>query len=401
MDIFSGRYSLLCEGNSPVNWMIRMQIIVVGGGMVGAAGALALARAGHQVTVIEAGASPLSTPPTSAWDIRISSIHSVNLEWLEALGVMASVAASKTRSYTSLAVQSVDGHRLEFNAAEIELVALGAMVENQALQYALWQLLEAESNVNLSKLTTVDSIDWAQRQLVTAEGKTIPFDVLVGADGVQSSVARLASIGLRGWDYDMRCLLANVTTEREIPAATWEVFRHSGPYALLPLTTHQACLIDYAPQGQHPQAEDEVKHRLEAQFRSHIGDFQLQQWGHFPLRRQRALRYHAHGCAVLVGDAAHSIHPLAGQGVNLGFADVQALVHALQGASPDTLERAFTEYSQQRLSANQRMMRAMDMIHFGFSSQHLLPRLAIASGMKVLEQLTPLKRKLIELATGY
>ncbi|PTB84399.1 UbiH/Coq6 family FAD-binding oxidoreductase, partial [Pseudidiomarina aestuarii] len=99
--------------------------------------------------------------------------------------------------------------------------------------------------------------------------------------------------------------------------------------------------------------------------------------------------------------AAHSIHPLAGQGVNLGFADVQVLVQALQGASPDTLERAFTEYSQQRFSANQRMMRAMDMIHFGFSSQHLLPRLAIASGMKVLEQVTPLKRKLIELATGY
>lgn len=378
-----------------------MQIIVVGGGMVGAASALALARAGHQVTVIEAGASPLESTPTEQWDIRISSVHRANLDWLDALGVLASVSAEKICSYSSLAVQSVDGQRLEFNAADIAVPTLGAMIENLALQHALWHRLQAESAVTLQTQTTVESIDWNQRQLRTVDGDIMAFDLVVGADGAQSSVARLAGIGQRGWDYDMRCLLANVTTEQEIPAATWEVFRHSGPYALLPLTTHQACLIDYAPQGQHPQTESEVKQRLETQFRSHIGDFQLQQWGHFPLRRQRALRYHAHGCAVLVGDAAHSIHPLAGQGVNLGFADVQALVQALQGASPDTLERAFTEYSQQRLSANQRMMRAMDMIHFGFSSQHLLPRLAIASGMKVLEQVTPLKRKLIELATGY
>lgn len=378
-----------------------MQIIVVGGGMVGAASALALARAGHQVTVIEAGASPLESTPTEQWDIRISSVHRANLDWLEMLGVLASVSPAKICSYSSLAVQSIDGQRLEFNAADIAVPTLGAMIENLALQNALWQRLQAESTVTLQTQTTVASIDWKARKLHTIAGDSMTFDLVVGADGAQSSVARLAGIGYRGWDYDMRCLLANVTTEQEIPAATWEVFRHSGPYALLPLTTHQACLIDYAPQGQHPQTENKVKQRLETQFRSHIGDFQLQQWGHFPLRRQRALRYHAHGCAVLVGDAAHSIHPLAGQGVNLGFADVQALVQALQGASHDTLEPAFTDYSQQRMSANQRMMRAMDLIHFGFSSHHLLPRLAIASGMKVLEQVTPLKRKLIELATGY
>lgn len=378
-----------------------MHIVVVGGGMVGAAGALALARAGHQVTVIEAGASPLSTPPTSTWDIRISSIHRANLEWLEALGVVGAVAATKMHDYTSLAVQSVDGQRLEFNATDIDLAVLGAMIENQALQCALWQLLEAEDNVSLSPEATVESIDWYRQQLTTVNGETLAFDLLIGADGAHSSVARLAGIGMRGWDYDMRCLLANVTTEQAIPETTWEVFRHSGPYALLPLDSHQACLIDYAPQGNHPSADAAVQQLLESQFESVIGPFQVQQWGHFPLRRQRALRYHAHGCAVLIGDAAHSIHPLAGQGVNLGFADVQTLVRALASDDSESLDRALITYSRQRMAANQRMMRAMDMIHFGFSSKHLLPRVAIASGMKVLERVTPLKQKLIELATGY
>lgn len=96
-----------------------MQIIVVGGGMVGAASALALARAGHQVTVIEAGASPLESTPTEQWDIRISSVHRANLDWLEMLGVLASVSPAKICSYSSLAVQSIDGQRLEFNAADI------------------------------------------------------------------------------------------------------------------------------------------------------------------------------------------------------------------------------------------------------------------------------------------
>ncbi|RUO41380.1 UbiH/Coq6 family FAD-binding oxidoreductase [Pseudidiomarina aestuarii] len=378
-----------------------MQIVVVGGGMVGAACALALARTGHQVTIIEAGDSPLESAPTEQWDIRISSVHRANLDWLEMLGVLACIPATKMCNYSSLAVQSIDGQRLEFNASDIALPTLGAMIENLTLQHALWRCLQTESNVTVQTQTTVESIHWAERQLRTVDGASMPFDLVIGADGAQSSVAKLAGIGQRGWDYDMRCLLANVTTEQEIPAATWEVFRQSGPYALLPLTTHQACLIDYAPQGHHPQTENDVKERLQRQFRSHIGDFHLQQWGHFPLRRQRALRYHAQGCAVLVGDAAHSIHPLAGQGVNLGFADAQALVQVLQSASDDTLERAFSEYSQMRVSANQRMMRAMDLIHFGFSSQQLLPRLAIAGGMKILEQVTPLKRKLIELATGY
>ncbi len=373
-----------------------MQCVVIGGGMVGAAAALALARAGQQVVVVEAGPAVRSD---TAWDLRISSVHQQNVNWLTGLGAWGQVPDHKKLAYDELSVETRDGQLLSFNATEIQQPALGGMVENKALQEALWQCLEAFPSVRLLSQTKVTQIDWEGKLVQLDTDEHVAFDLLIGADGANSQVAQLAGIGRLGWDYDMRCLLATVTTEQALPTTTWEVFREQGPYALLPLSAHEACLIDYRANQTWLELEQQqqVEAELRAQFETQVGAFELHRYASFPLRRQRALSYHAHDCMALIGDAAHSIHPLAGQGVNLGFADVQALVSVLSNTA---VAAALPAYQRQRLAANQRMMRAMDAIHWGFSSRHYGVRGAIAAGFALVHQVPVLKKALIREAIG-
>lgn len=375
-----------------------MQIVVVGGGMVGAAAALALAQDGHQLTVVEATAA-MATSTDEQWDLRISSVHQGNIDWLQSLAVWQRVAAAKWFPYQQLSVRSCNGVQVDFSAAEVAAPALGAMVENISLQQALWQLLQQHPAVTLLPQQRIEQLDGVQQRTLIA-GQWYDYDLLIGADGGNSQVARLAGIGMRGWDYDMTCLLAIATTEQAQPAATWEVFRSCGPYALLPLGGDQVCLIDYRSQGQWQQltSDAEVFAELTQVFSAHIGAFRLQQHGRFPIRRQRALRYRRFDSVVLVGDAAHSIHPLAGQGVNLGFADVQVLQQQLRQQS--SVASALANYERQRLAANQRMMRAMDAIHAGFSNQHWLPQLLVDGGLQAMKRMPWLKRELIRQAMG-
>lgn len=375
-----------------------MQIVVVGGGMVGAAAALSLAQDGHAITLVEAGAG-IHLSPTEQWDLRISSVHQGNVHWLQQLGVWGALPTTKWLAYEQLSVRTVSGVQLNFAASEVAAPALGAMVENLSLQNALWQQLQQQPRVKLLPQQRIEHFVTAEQRL-QIDGQWHHYDLLIGADGANSQVAQQAGIGQRGWDYDMTCLLAMATTEQAVPAATWEVFRHCGPYALLPLTSHQVCLIDYRSQSewQALTGDAAVAAELARVFEPHIGAFSLAQHGRFPIRRQRALGYHRYESVVLVGDAAHSIHPLAGQGVNLGFADVQALQQQLRQQA--NLAAALAHYEQQRMAANQRMMRAMDAIHVGFSTQHLLPQLAVDAGLQLLKRVPWLKRQVIQQAMG-
>ena len=375
-----------------------MQIVVVGGGMVGAAAALALAQDGHQLTVVEATAA-IATSTEEQWDLRISSVHQGNIEWLQSVAAWQRVAAAKWFPYQQLSVRSCNGVQVDFSASEVAAPALGAMVENISLQQALWQLLQQHPAVTLLPQQRIEQLDGVQQRVLIA-GQWYDYDLLIGADGANSQVAQLAGIGMRGWDYDMTCLLAIATTEQPQPAATWEIFRPCGPYALLPLGKQQVCLIDYRSQQQWQTITDDsqVNAELTTVFAQHIGAFTLKQHGRFPIRRQRALSYRGFDSVVLVGDAAHSIHPLAGQGVNLGFADVQVLQQQLRQQS--SVASALANYERQRLAANQRMMRAMDAIHAGFSNQHRLPQLLVDGGLRALKRMPWLKRELIRQAMG-
>ncbi|MDN7128922.1 FAD-dependent monooxygenase [Pseudidiomarina sp. 1APR75-15] len=376
-----------------------MQVMIVGGGLVGAAAAVAARQAGYPVTLLERGRSPLAGDAEPGWDLRISSVHQNNVEWLKQLGIWARVDETKYLAYEGLSVTSRDGQCVDFHAAEVNQPQLGVMVENNALLRAMWSWLSEQSQVDLRADTQVQSFDLAARKLVLQDGDTLPYDLLLGADGGNSAVARAAAIGMRGWDYDMRCLLAIVETEKALAPATWEVFREQGPYALLPLGEQLACLIDYRAEASwRAVTTEQVEQALRETFIPHIGAFKLHKQASFPLRRQRALRYHDERGVALIGDAAHSIHPLAGQGVNLGFIDVQVLLTKL---AEQPLSQALRAYERQQMRVNQQMMRAMDAIHWGFRSEHLLPRAAIAVGLGAVAQIKPLKQQIIKAAMGW
>lgn len=354
--------------------------LINGAGMVGAAAGLALAERGFSVMLIDNAELPAKG---ERWDVRISSVNDHHWQWLSQLGVSDWIDSDRVLPYTQLSVASMMGRRADFDARDIGRQQLGVMVENNALQRALWRALEQHASVELRANNRIAKFELDRRSVTLASGESITFDRLLGCDGAHSQVAQAAGIGYRGWDYGQVCELTNVVTEQPLPSATWEIFKPGGPYALLPLGQHQACLINYRP------AQVVEKTDLNELFEPHIGSFTAYAAGQFPLQRKHALRYTA-GAVILMGDAAHSIHPLAGQGVNLGFADIRSYLEH---------RHDITAYARERKRANAQMMRAMDMIHWHFEDPNTVKQRLIGVGLK-LAQVNLVKRAIIKQAMG-
>ncbi|RUO68888.1 FAD-dependent monooxygenase [Idiomarina ramblicola] len=379
--------------------MEQLSVLINGGGMVGAAAALALAQKGAHVTLLEPKPPSADNSKEPDWDLRISSVNNSNWEWLLALGIRDCLRPQRVFDYQQLTVTSLGGQRLSFHAKEAGLTRLGVMVENNALQFALWAQLRTLRNVNLVTGETLDKLDTRSKTALLSQGDALNYDLLLGCDGANSKVAQLAGFSYRGWDYEQRCLLANVSLEKPIGPETWEVFRRQGPYALLPLTEQQACLIDYGLRDDINRLEKDknaLEKHLKKAFLPHVGDFCLLKSASFALQRKHAKSYVKSGSVALLGDAAHSIHPMAGQGVNLGFADIRCLTDVLQRRSQSS---ALIEYESIRQGENAKMMRMMDAIQFGWRNSKPLMQLATSASLKVAG-VPWVKRWLLEQAVG-
>lgn len=380
-------------------YMKQLSVLINGGGMVGAAAALALAHKGANVTLLEPLPPGEDCGTDPDWDLRISSVNNRNWEWLLDLGIGVCVRQQRVFDYQRLKVTSLSGHSLSFQASEAGLSRLGVMVENNALQLALWTKLRTFKNVDLRTAETLSKLDAGSKTVALNDGTSLQYDLLLGCDGTNSKVAKLAGIHYRGWDYDQRCLLANVSLEKPIEPETWEVFRSQGPYALLPLTEQQACLIDYGLRNSIHRLEKDkagLEAYLHETFAPHIGNFRLLKSASFGLQRKHAVHYVKDNSIVLLGDAAHSIHPMAGQGVNLGFADVRYLVEVLE---ENTQSAALAKYEKTRQGENAKMMRMMDAIQLGWRSHNPVMQFATAASLKVAA-LPWIKRWLLKQAVG-
>ncbi|RUO38711.1 hypothetical protein CWE13_03475 [Aliidiomarina shirensis] len=391
------------QSESPLPW------VVVGGGMVGAAMALAIAESGRKVVILE------PYPETefdgkSAYDLRISAITADNIALLEALGVWQQVASLRVQEFTQLAVRETGGEWLQFGSEKA--LPLGYMVENKALQWVLTERLKAHALVDyrtdgFAKIVGSHSLTGnagtgvnsaaghGKCSVMTASGEMIPYQFLIGADGVNSRVRHAAGIGTAGASYQERCLLATVNVAQEIPAATWQTFSGREVHALLPLANQQACLIVYADTAEiNSWAKNTVELELFKRFGAEIGPFSLQQSASFPLKHQHALRYYAPLFNTLVvGDAAHGVHPLAGQGVNLGLRDVAALRALLQQLTDEN--KAFTAKLQrvlkQRQVENILMGQGLDSIARIFRSEHPFLSVARRSAFSILARTEKLR----------
>lgn len=387
--------------------MKQQEVIVVGGGMVGAAAALGLAKLGLNVALLEKNPLPEFTPH-APYDLRISAISLASAKLLEQLGAWQAVEAMRVCPYDGLETWEMEGFHTAFHAADLALDKLGYMVENNVLQLGLWQALQAYPNcetvVGFQQLSAQNVQGQWQLQ---ADEHCFSAPWVIAADGANSQVRRWAGIGLTAWQYRQHCLLAVVKTELAQQSVTWQQFFPSGPRAFLPLLGQQGCVVWYDSPQRIQQLQQLSNAQLSAEIQRHfpsrLGAVTVERHGAFPLTRQHAQHYVKNG-VVLIGDAAHTINPLAGQGVNLGFKDVAALLAVAEKAQKlgKLLSEAhyWAQFEQQRKWDNLLMQSAMDLFYKTFKSPHLPIKMARNAGLFLAEKATPLKKQALKYAIG-
>lgn len=385
-----------------------IDVVVVGGGMVGAAAALGLAQNGFQVAVIEQQA-PAAFDPASQPDVRISAISSASVGLLKSLGVWDAIRAMRSHAYRQLETWEWESAHVSFKAQEVGLPELGYMVENQVLQLALWQELEANPNVTLVCPAHIERMhgqagNWT---LHFADEQTLTVPMVIGADGANSQVRRWAGIGIHAWQYRQSCMLITVKCEQAPGDSTWQHFTPSGPHAFLPLFDNWASLVWYDSPARIRQLQNmtmpQLQKAIEASFPERLCKVTPVASGAFPLTRRHALQYTQQGLA-LIGDAAHTIHPLAGQGVNLGYRDVDALLDVMIKARSYgenwADSRVLKRYQTRRQADNFLMQSGMDLFYAGFSNTLGPLRVIRNLGLMAAEHGGVLKRQALKYALG-
>ncbi len=315
----------------------HFDLIIVGGGMVGGALGCAVAEAGFEVCVIEAR-EPKTEWPADEVDLRVSALSRASQRILENLGVWQRMLGLRVSPYSDMHVWDAGGDgSIHFSAADIGEPNLGHIVENRVTQLALWERLGELPSVTRLCPAEIDSLETgASPSLSLKGGRRLQARLIVAADGRESLVRKLALIGTQGWDYDQHAIVATVKPERHHQYTAWQRFMPTGPLAFLPLDDGRCSIVwstspELARELMSMQKLSFCKALTTASDRV-LGEIvETGPRGVFELRLGHAETYIREGLA-LVGDAAHAIHPLAGQGVNLGFLDAATLVEVLTEA---------------------------------------------------------------------
>lgn len=382
-------------------------LAVIGGGIVGCALALALDHAGVPVVLLDQG-----PPPGPESDPRRGVALAPDvLAFLAGLGVEV--------PHTPYAHMTVWDHSgpaaLHFSAAEVGLLRLGAMVENDRLRWTLTQTLDARG-VPLRWGARVSQVRWPSLgvgpQLTLLEGETLPVALVCAADGGHSPLRGLAGIGVQDEPMHQRAVVTAVVTERPHEATAWQRFLPTGPLAFLPLDDdgegRHRCSVVWSVDEDRARAlealdDDAFCEALSEAFEYRLGAvLSAAPRAAFPLQQRHAERYAAPGL-VLLGDAAHVVHPLAGQGVNLGLRDVMALVPALQaGLRQGTLgdPAQFAAYERNRRRDNALMLRAFSALKRGFAPASGPRAWLRQQGLDILDHQPVLRRRFMAQALG-
>ena len=319
---------------------ITTDVVIVGGGLVGAAMALSLRDSGLFVALVEAHAPP-ALPDDARWDNRVYAISPGSVQFLEQLAIWQTLPAQRLSRIEAMAIYGDDGQaRLDFNAYAAGVGELAYIAENRLLQNSLWRALEAAPHVRLfcpASCTTL-KIEPDATQLRLADGTEIRAKLIVGADGAQSWVRQQAGIQADDKDYRQRGVVANFTTSLPHQNTAYQWFQAEGALAYLPLPGN---CISIVWSLQEALAQELMSLTAEA-FAARVAQASGMRLGMLELISPVAafplhlIKTHEliRARVALIGDAAHQVHPLAGQGVNLGFADAKILAGVLAGRGP-------------------------------------------------------------------
>ena len=395
---------------------MQADLIIVGAGMVGSTLALALERTGLKILLIDAGTlQDRQFSTADAFEPRVSALSAASQRILERVGAWPGITARRASPYSEMRVWdgSGTGH-INFSAASVHAEVLGHIVENQVVQDALLDALKALGSVEMIAEARLERMerDAGGWQLTLADGQSLHAPLVVAADGANSTVRRLSGCETREWDYLHHAIVTSVRCAEPNQRTAWQRFTDDGPLAFLPLRReddeHWCSIVWSVPEDEASRLmalDDEAFRRaLGRAFEYRLGEVQeVDPRLCIPLRQRHAKRYVQPGLA-LIGDAAHTIHPLAGQGVNLGLLDAATLAEVIQaalarGEEPGSV-RVLGRYERRRMPHNLAMMAAMEGFERLFQADPPLLRWLRNTGLKGVQALPEAKAIFVRQALG-
>jgi 2-polyprenylphenol 6-hydroxylase len=372
--------------------------VVVGGGAVGAATALGLARAGRRVALLERNPRPRFTEAAPV--TRVTTLNAASMGLLEDLGVLEAVLRRRSHAFSGMEVWDANSPAsIRFDADELGVPALGWTVELLALEASLWEGLDA-AGIDLRPETDWRALDWRPDRvdLHLQDGDVLEARLLLAADGGESRMRTQAGIGVRRGPYRASGVVATVGTRFSHRDTAWQRFNHEEITAFLPLADGRSSIVWSLPDpaaGEVLALDDTAfAEALDQAIGGRLGGItSVSPRFVFPLVGRQAHDY-TRDRLVLLGDAAHTIHPLAGQGLNLGFADVRALLDTQpRGAASDPGDGvALRAYTRSRRLENELMLRSMEGLRWLFGSRLPAVATARAFGVRQVNQGQALKR---------
>ena len=387
-------------------------IIIVGAGMVGASLACGLAEEAENlsIAVIDAKAPDFDWDK-DGYDMRVSAITRASQTLFKNIGVWEKIVEQRISPYRDMFVWDAGGKgEIHFDSADMGEADLGHIVENRVIVKALHQRMEELSSITLLCPEQIKSINFNDDKTeLTIKSKTkLSANLVVAADGTRSWVRQQADIAVKGWDFDQAALVTTVKTELYHKDTAWQRFLNTGPLAFLPLTDGYSSIVWSTSPDEAKRlteiSESEFALELAQAFENKLGKIEsVAGRAVFPLRLFETLNYVKPRLA-LVGDAAHTIHPLAGQGVNLGLADVASLITTIVEAINDKKDigdlKVLRRYERWRRADNRSMLVAMDGLKRLFGSELSAVKSLRSLGLNVTNRITPLKNLIMQQAMG-
>jgi len=379
--------------------MKKQKIIIIGAGLVGLAQALALAQKNISVILIEEQGFVFSSEKRTA---RVSAINSSSIKFLKTLNIWDKVDGARFSSLQKLVIwDDLTQAEMDFDAAMIAAPELGVIIENRELRRVLFEAAEQNKNIQIIYAKPQELAISETVKLTLDNEQIIEAELIIGADGARSWLRNYLNIDTAERSYYQQAIIACVETKKAHQNTGWQNFLSTGPLALLPLNDPHQCAIVWSSdtaRAQELMSCDESQFNIEINnaFGSRLGEINLvSERQLFPLIMRHAKNYllpHV----VLIGDAAHSIHPLAGQGVNLGFMDAKCLAENTDAKNPANFKN-LRRYERTRKTANSAMLCAMRALRDAFASQDSLLVPARAFGIQTLNKADFIKNQLMQM----
>ena len=395
----------------------RYDVVVVGGGITGLMAATLLARGPHKetldITLIDAASRP-SYDSDGEVALRVSAIARGSAELFDSVEAWDFVAATRASAYDSMRVWDENdapdsASALHFDAAEFAVPQLGFIVENALLQESLLRQLDA-TDTEVRFEVRIESLRRKARQFyVELEGgEILAADLIIGADGARSFVRSAAGIEANEWSYEQTAFVTHLRPDLPHKSTAWQRFLRTGPLGILPLEDGRVSVVwSTAPEQAEAalDASDEATGRMLSDASDYVlGDLEVAgPKGTFPLCARHATSYVLPNLA-LIGDAAHSIHPLAGQGANLGLQDAAELAAVVSQAIGEGLHPGdrpvLRRYERARKGANGTMLHFMTGLNRLFTTDSRVLGEIRAAGMRAFNRGGPIREHAVKVALG-